>query len=189
MTVIAEAEHIQEAGSGLARYRDVLRTPGALGFAIPGVVGRMPMAMLSLALVILISAVTGSYALAGSVSAAGAVAYAVVTPRAARLADRYGQARVLRPQAIVFAAAAVALAACATTRAPVWTLAVTGVLSRAAMPALGPMVRSRWSQLLGGTPLLDAAYSLEGIADELIFITGPVLVASLAASATPAPGR
>jgi MFS family permease len=186
MTVITQAEPVQEAGSGLDRYRQVLRTPGALGFAIPGVVGRMPMAMLSLALVMLISAVTGSYAIAGSVSAAGAVAYAVVTPRVARLADRYGQARLLRPQAIVFAAAAAGLAVCATVRAPVWTLVVTGVLSRAAMPALGPMVRSRWSRLLGGTPLLDAAFSLEGIADELIFITGPVLVAALAASATPA---
>ena len=62
-----------------------------------------------------------------------------------------------------------------------WALFVTGGLSRATMPSLGPMVRSRWSQLLGGTALLDAAFSLEGIADELIFITGPVLVVALAA--------
>ncbi len=86
------------AGSGVARYRDALRTPGALAFAIPGVIGRMPMAMLSLAMVMLLTAVTGSYGVAGAVPAAGAVLYAAVTPRVARLADRYGQARVLRPQ-------------------------------------------------------------------------------------------
>jgi MFS family permease len=103
------------------------------------------------------------------------VLYAAVTPRAARLADRYGQARVLRPQLAVFAAATAALAACAMDRAPVWALFVTGGLSRATMPSLGPVVRSRWSRLLGGTALVDAAFSLEGIADELIFITGPVL--------------
>ena len=148
----------------------------------------MPMAMLSLALVILLTAVTGSYGVAGAVSAAAALSYAVLTPFAARLADRYGQARALRPQAAVFAAATVALAVCAMGRAPVWALAVTGVLSRATMPSLGPMVRARWSRLLSGTALLDAAFSLEGVADELIFITGPVLAVVLAASVSPVAG-
>jgi MFS family permease len=188
MTAITHARLAGAGGSGLARYREALRTPGALGFAIPAVVGRMPMAMLSLALVILLTAVTGSYGIAGAVSAAAALLYAAVTPFAARLADRYGQARVLRPQVIIFAAATAALAACAMVRAPVWALAVTGGLSRAAMPSLGPMVRSRWSQLLAGTALLDAAFSLEGIADELIFIVGPVLVVALAAGVSPVAG-
>jgi MFS family permease len=161
MTAITHAQQAGTAGTGLARYRDVLRTPGALAFAVPGAVGRMPNAMLSLGLVILLTAVTGSYGIAGAVSAAAALAYAVVTPNLARLADRYGQARVLRPQAAVFAAATAALALCAAGRAPVWALAVTAGLSRATMPSLGPMVRSRWSQLLGGTALLDTAFSLE----------------------------
>ncbi len=187
MTARTPAEQAA-AGSGLARYRNVLRAPGALAFAVPGVIGRMPMAMLSLAVVMLLTAVTGSYGIAGAASAGGALAYAAMTPRVARLADRYGQARVLRPQAAVFAAAAAALAACALYRAPVWALAVTGGLSRATMPSLGPAVRSRWSRLLGGTGLLDAAFSLEGIADELIFITGPVLVIALAVGFTPVAG-
>jgi predicted MFS family arabinose efflux permease len=188
MTAVTQERQAATATSGFARYRDVLRAPGALAFAIPGVVGRMPMAMLGLALMILLTAVTGSYGLAGAVSATAALLYAAVTPFAARLADRYGQAKVLRPQVLLFAAATAALAACAVSRAPVWALAVTGGLSRATMPSLGPMVRSRWSQLLAGTPLLDAAFSLEGIADELIFITGPVLVVALAAGISPAAG-
>jgi MFS family permease len=188
MTAITHVQNTTAAGSGLPRYRATLRTPGALAFAIPGVVGRMPMAMLSLALVILLTAVTRSYGIAGAVAATAALTYAVVTPFAARLADQYGQARVLRPQVAVFAAATCALALCAMNRAPVWALAVTGVLSRASMPSLGPMVRSRWSRLLGGTALLDTAFSLEGIADELIFITGPVLVVALAAGLTPVAG-
>jgi MFS family permease len=185
---MTQAEQAAAAGSGLARYRNVLRAPDALAFAVPGVIGRMPMAMLSLAVVMLLTAVTGSYGIAGAASAGGALAYAAMTPQVARLADRYGQARVLRPQAAVFAAAAAALAASALYRAPVWTLIVTGGLSRATMPSLGPAVRSRWSRLLGGTGLLDAAFSLEGIADELIFVTGPVLVVALAASFTPVAG-
>jgi len=188
MTAIAHEQAAASNGSGLVRYRETLRTPGALAFAVPGVIGRLPMAMLSLALVILLTAVTGSYGIAGAVSAAAALAYAAMTPVVARLADRHGQARVLRPQVIVFAAVTAALAVCAMDRAPVWALFVTGGLSRATMPSLGPTVRSRWSQLLAGTDLLDAAFSLEGIADELIFIIGPVLAVVLAAGFTPVAG-
>ncbi len=185
MTAIAHAE---TAGPGFGRYRDALRTPGALPFAIPGVVGRLPMSMLSLSQVMVVIAVTGRYGLTGAVSATGAILFAVVTPRTARLADRYGQARVLRPLALVFVGTTGAFAVCAMTRAPVWTLFAAGCLSRGTMPALGSMVRSRWSQLLRGSALLDAAFSLEGIADEIIFITGPVLVVALATHFHPIAG-
>jgi predicted MFS family arabinose efflux permease len=182
MTAITQAAE----GPGLARYRAALRTPGALAFAIPGVVGRMPMGMLSLAQVMLVTAVTGSYAIAGAVSATGALLYAALTPRMARLADRYGQRLVLRRQVIAFGVTTGALALCGIARAPVWALVVTGGLSRATMPALGPVVRARWSQLLHGTSLVDAAFSLEGIADEVIFVTGPVLVVAAGAALGPA---
>ncbi len=189
MTTTTQAEMLSPAlpgaATGLARYRDALRAPGALMFALPGMVGRLPMGMLSLAQVMLVVAVTGRYAVAGAVSAAGAVLFAVVTPRAARLADRYGQARVLRPQALIFAAATAGFAACALGRGPDWALLLTGCLSRGTMPSLGSMVRSRWSTLLAGSALLDAAYSLEGIADELIFVTGPALVVALATGFQP----
>jgi len=79
--------------AGLRRYAEVLRTPGAMQFAVPGVIGRMPMGMLSIAQVMLIVSVTGRYGTAGIVSAAGAVLFAAVTPRIARLADRYGRPR------------------------------------------------------------------------------------------------
>jgi len=178
----------QQSGTGLRRYADVLRTPGALNFALPGVIGRMPMGMLSIAQVMLIVSVTGRYGTAGIVSAAGAVLFAIVTPRMARLADRYGQARVLRPLAVAFAVTSAAFISCAVGHAPDWLLIVTGALCKAAMPALGPMVRSRWSQLLGGTEALDSAFSLEGIADEVIFIAAPVLVVALVTEVQPVSG-
>jgi Major Facilitator Superfamily len=185
MTTVTQAE---AAPSGFGRYGEALRIPGALPFAIPGFVGRLPMGMLSLSQVMLVIAVTGRYAIAGAVSATGAVMFAVVTPRAARLADRYGQARVLRPLVLVFAGSTAAFALSALGRAPIWLLFATGCLSRGTMPALGSMVRSRWCQLLRGSSLLDAAFSLEGIADEIIFITGPVLVLALVAHFHPVAG-
>ncbi len=56
------------------------------------------------------------------------------------------------------------------------------------MPSLGPMVRSRWSELLGGSEALDSAFSLEGIADEVIFIAAPVLVVALVTEVQPVSG-
>src|SRR5260370_17284441 len=98
------------ADRGLHRYAAVLRTPGALQFVIPGIIGRMPMGMLSIAQVMLIVSVTGRYGTAGVASAAGTVLFAIVTPRMARLADRHGQARVLRPLSAVFAVTTAAFA-------------------------------------------------------------------------------
>jgi hypothetical protein len=159
-----------------------------LQFAVPGIIGRMPMGMLSIAQVMLIVAVTGRYGVAGIVSAAGAVLFAAVTPRIARLADRYGQALVLRPLGVVFAVTSAAFVGCAITHAPDWMLVLSGSLSRASMPSLGPMVRSRWSELLRGSDALDSAFSLEGIADEVIFIAAPVLVVALATEFQPISG-
>jgi MFS family permease len=159
-----------------------------LQFAVPGIIGRMPMGMLSIAQVMLIVSVTGRYGIAGIVSAAGAVLFAAVTPRVARLADRYGQAFVLRPLGVAFAVTSAAFVACAITRAPDWMLVMSGALSRASMPSLGAMVRSRWSELLCDSHALDSAFSLEGIADEVIFIAAPVLVVALATEVQPISG-
>jgi MFS family permease len=169
-------------------YRAVLGRPGALRFCVAGAVGRMPMAMFSLGSLLLVAGLTGRYGLAGLVSAAGSVSYAACTPQLGRLADRYGQRRVLRPAAVVFSAATVLFVTTAELRAPAWAVLATGALAGAAMPSLGSMVRARWSALLGSSPGLDTAYALESVVDELIFVVGPVVVTLLATEVQPAAG-
>jgi hypothetical protein len=58
-------------------YRRVLTLPGALVFSVSGLVARMPMSMVSLGIVLLVSTRTGSYSLAGTVSASFLVANAL----------------------------------------------------------------------------------------------------------------
>jgi MFS family permease len=169
-------------------FLDVLARPGALRFSAAGFVGRMPMSMFGLGTILLIASVTGRYGLAGIVAAAGSVGYAACAPLAARLADRYGQRRVLRPMAVFFAAATAALIGCAQWRAPLWALVITGGLAGASMPSLGSMVRARWSALLGESPLLHTAFSLESVVDETIFVIGPAVVTLLATEVYPAAG-
>ncbi len=171
-----------------SRYRRALASPGALRFSAAAFIGRLQISMFGLGIVLLISSLTGRYGLAGTVSATGAAGYALVSPLIARLADRRGQRAVLRPLMVVFGAATAALITGAQTRAPDWVLLVSSAVAGAATPQLGSMVRARWSALLGGSDLLHAAYSLESVAEEVIFVAGPVLVTLLATEVQAAAG-
>jgi len=187
----------ESAGTGLREpagespanpYLEILRLPGALAFSASGFLARMPMSMFSLGTVLLIAAVTGRYGLAGLVAAAGMVGYAVGAPQFARLSDRLGQRAVLRPQVAVSAAATVAFVTLAEARAPLAATAVFGALAGCTLPSVGSMVRARWSVLLAGTGRLHTAFSLESVADEIIFVVGPALVTLLATAVYPAAG-
>jgi MFS family permease len=167
-------------------YLELLRTPGAAQFSLAGMVGRAPMAMFGLGTILLIAASTGRYGLAGTIAAAGSVGYALCAPQIARLADRFGQHRVLRPLVAIFGASCAALVTSAELRAPVWALLITGGLAGASMPSLGSMVRARWSAMLGDSAALHSAFALESVVDEMIFVVGPAVVTLLATSFPPA---
>jgi MFS family permease len=170
-------------------YLEALRIPGALAFSSAGFVGRMSMSMYGLGTVLLIALLTGRYGQAGTVAAAGAVGYAVLSPVIATRADRLGQRPVLLAQTAVFALGSALFISCAEIGAPFWTLLVTGLLAGASMPSLGTMVRARWSNLADGDPkLLHTSFALESVNDEFIFVIGPALVTLLATQLFPASG-
>lgn len=177
------AEGKQRPGAG---YLALLRVPGAARFCVTGMVGRAPMAMFGLGTVLLVAARTGHYGLAGLVSGAGSIGYAIAAPQVARLADKFGQQGVLRPLVAVFAVSCLVFVTCAEVRAPVWVLMITGCVAGSSMPSLGSMVRARWSALLDGTQLLHSAFALESVVDEMIFVVGPALVTILATALPPA---
>jgi MFS family permease len=172
----------------LAPYAEIFAIPRAWRFSVAGIIGRMPMSMYGLGTVLLISAGTGRYGLAGSVSAAGAIGGAICAPQLGRLVDRLGQHRVLVPVCLIFALAVTGLVAAVTLRAPDWTLFLCGIVGGATMPQTGPMARARWSALLGGTSRLHTAFSVESVADELCFVIGPAAVTLLATQVHPAAG-
>jgi len=170
-------------------YLELLRTPGALAFSSAGFVGRMSMSMYGLGTVLLIALLTGRYGEAGTVAAAGAIGYAVLSPVIATRADRLGQRRVLLVQTAVYALSGVVFVTCAELQAPFWILLVTGLLAGASMPSIGTMVRTRWSKLVDGdAQRLHTAFALESVNDEFIFVIGPALVTLLATQLFPASG-
>ena len=172
----------------LRPYAEIFRVPGAWRFSAAAVIGRMPMSMFGLGTVLLISAATGKYGVAGAVSAVGSFGYAFTSPRIARLMDSRGQRRVLLPLLTVFAVATAMLIAAVELQLPTWAFFVPGAIAGATMPSLGTMVRARWSVLLAGSPRLHAAFSFESVADELCFVIGPAAVTLLATEVFPASG-
>ncbi|AUH45093.1 MFS transporter [Streptomyces sp. CMB-StM0423] len=179
----------------LGPYRLLFAVPGARAFTAGNLVARLPMGMFSVSAVIMIAERYGSYALAGAVPAAGLAATAVVGPLTARLVDRRGQARIAVPAAAIAALGSLVLALCVHLRAPAWTLFAAYVLT-ATTPNTGGMSRARWAHAFRGpgpgTPgnaaSLHTANSFEQAADELCFMTGPVLAALLCTTVFPEAG-
>ncbi|MGH3487708.1 MAG: MFS transporter [Actinopolymorphaceae bacterium] len=172
----------------LEPYRTLLRLPGTLKFSASGLLGRLPISMVALGIVILVSAKTGSYGIAGSVSAAYVVARSACSPLQARLVDRYGQARMLPVIAFVHAAALGGLVVVVDLDLPVPVLYVLAALAGASSPSIGSYVRARWNHVLGGKPEVQTAFALEAVLDELLFMIGPPVVTFLATSVNPSAG-
>ncbi|MEU9858690.1 MFS transporter [Streptomyces sp. NPDC047974] len=180
-------------------YGQLLRTPGALSFLIPGFAARQPFAMLTIGIVLLVQHTTGSYGSAGAVAAVTGVSMAVFAPQSGKLADRFGQRAVLVPGVIVHSAAVSLLVVLALAGAPLWALFLAAVPAGASVPQVGPMVRARWAAKLGGgtsqaegsgggTPLMPTAAAFESVTDEFTFVVGPVLATALCTGVHPAAG-
>jgi MFS family permease len=166
-------------------FRAILSRPGALAMTSAAFVGRFPMAMLGLALTLLVVTETGSYASAGAVAASVTLAAAVGGPLGARLADRYGQHRVLPPLILVHVTAVGLLTLAVLAGAPQTAWLALGAVAGLAGPNVGAMVRSRWAQAAQGPRELTSAFALESTLDEVAFVLGPPLATVLAVSIAP----
>ncbi len=164
--------------SASVNYRTLLRTSGAAAFFLPSVIGRVGIAMTGIGIVWLVHARTGSYAAAGLVTGAFAVADAVAGPQIGRLVDRFGQTRVL-PWALGAHAGAVALLLVGAVPD-----LLAGVLVGATLPQLAALSAARWSALLSGerAAALPTAFALEALANGVSYLAGPALVSVLGAA-------
>src|SRR5680860_308696 len=169
-------------------YRRVLALPGAWAFSMSGLVGRLPISMVSLGIVLLVSTRTGSYGLAGAVSAAYLISNAVFAVFQGRLADRLGQSRVLPWTALVFTVGLAMMMWAVEEGWPTPVPHVFAAISGAALPQIGSFVRTRWSYLVDDNRALQTALAFEAMVDEAVFILGPTLVTLLATGLHPLAG-
>lgn len=174
--------------SRFAAYATVLGDPQARAFSLIGFVARLPQAMTGIGIVLLVSLTSGSFGRAGAVAAGVTIAGAVAAPLWGRAMDRAGQARVLVGTAFGYAAGVAVVVVSVERRWPLAATLAGAVLAGLCFTPTGSSVRARWSHRLRDSPLLDTAFAIEAVIDELTFVVGPVLVTFLATMVAPAAG-
>lgn len=170
----------------LARYTQLLALPDVLQTFVSSFIGRIPIGIAGLAILLLAQSVEGSYAQAGLVGAAYVVGLAVAAPLLGRMIDRIGPRRVLAGCALLYPAALFALIAALQARAPAAVSLLFAALAGASFPPVTACQRAWLRQKLGEDALLTAALSLDALLVELVFIAGPLMVALLVALFSPA---
>ncbi|WP_079167994.1 MFS transporter [Streptomyces colonosanans] len=170
-------------------YAAVLRVPYARRTFGAAAVGRLSYGTVSVSVLLSVTRATGSYAVAGTVMALFGAVTVLLSPLRAALVDRYGPRRALAPMALLYAGS-LALLSVASWHpgAPVPLLGALAVAAGAFAPPLGPTMRAVWSELLDDQRLLQRAYGLDGVVEELLFVSGPLLVGVVVRWAPPAAG-
>lgn len=172
--------------SRVRRYLAILRVRAARNPFLASVVGRLPISMAPLAAVLLLQQVRGSYSVAGFVIGVYALGATVGTPVLGRLVDRLGQPRVIGPAGTASAVFLAALALAAARGAGDPALFVLAAGAGLSSPPLAAVMRGAWRVALPGQSQRLAAYALDAVAVEFVFVIGPLAVGLLLVTTPPA---
>ena len=159
------------------RHRDLFRAPELRATVAASIAGRMPIGIAGLAILLFVQGRSGSFILAGIVSALYVLGLALIAPFLGRLVDRLGPRPVLAVCAVLYPAALLGLTALMLLSVhPVWVCAMS-LLAGATMPPISACVRALYPRMVPDPALLHTAYSVDSALVELVFIFGPMLVA------------
>ncbi|MGY1696328.1 MFS transporter [Geodermatophilus sp. SYSU D00814] len=165
-------------------YLSVWRLPSAPVLLLAGFAGRLPSAMVPLALLLMVQQQTGSYAVAGLASATYGLAMAAMAPVLGRLADRRTPRPVLLAQAAAYPLLLALLVLTVLGGASTPAVLAASAAAGAGTPLVSGTVRALWSRV--DPRVRTTAFALDATATELVFVAGPTVVATLAVLAAPA---
>lgn len=163
-------------------YRELVRTPRVVNLTAAQLFARLPLGIMSLAVLLHVHRLTGSYAVAGVVVAWMSIGQAVAMPVTSRLAGRAGMVPTLVVAALVNGLSMLVLALAVST--PTMLMAL-GLLVGASVPPLMPVVRALYPQMVPRDGV-RALFALDTTAQELIWVIGPVAATFLASAVSTA---
>ncbi|MEU6275844.1 MFS transporter [Streptomyces populi] len=165
----------------------LFRLPHARRTFAAAMTGRLPYGLVALAMMLTTVRATGSYAVTCTVMALFGATSVFPSPARAALIDRHGARRALVPMASLYAGLLTAFAV--TAWCPGGPVPVAGALAVAAgacTSPLGPTLRAVWSEVVQDERLLQRAYGLDGVVEEILSVSGPLVVGAVVQTAPPA---
>ena len=159
------------------RFLRLLTRRQVAGPAWWSVVSRLPVYLMSLAMVLVVREQGGSYPQAGMVSAFYTVGMALGSPLVARRIDRTGRRGVLLTTGLVYPLALAALVWGTAPGAP-GQLALA-VIAGVSLPPANACMRSLWARLPLRDEERETAYLWEALLTELLVIGTPLMLAAL----------
>ncbi|GIF15727.1 MFS transporter [Actinoplanes teichomyceticus] len=168
----------------MRKYLFCLRQRYASSLLIWNFLGRLPAGMGSLAIVLFLRAHDVAYGRLGAITALYAACSAVGAPVLARLIDKRGQKVPLPVAALISGLGFALLAGFGVRHTPIVLLGVG--LAGFFMPPLEPALRSVWPSVLPDESTVEVAYALDSALQNILFVSGPVLVVLLYGAVDPA---
>jgi len=150
------------------------------------VVGRLPIGMCGLAILLLVQAARGSFSTAGATTGCYVAGLALMAPALGRFIDRHGPWSALLFCSFLFPASLAALIAAVLTGASALVVFACAAAAGATFPPITVCMRTFLRQRFADEAALTTAYSIDSVLIEVMFIAGPMLVALLVAMASPA---
>ncbi len=160
----------------MSGYTDLLKTPGVARIIAAQLTARLPSGMISLAFLIHIERIFDSYGAAGLVLAATSVGQAIAGPLTSRWMGRFGMRPVLITTLVV---CSTGIGLIAFALMPLWLFMVVGFVVGISTPPIQPAVRTIYPKMVTSKQLTPL-FSLDASAQEIIWVTGPVITVLVA---------
>lgn len=166
-------------------YAQILRRPGMPVIVGSTLLGRMPIGISGLSILLYVREVTGSFASAGVATGALALGSAAAAPLLGRVVDRRG-VEFLLPTAFAHASGLLLVWLLGAADAHGAALVAAAFLAGGTLPPLSSVLRGRWPSLLRDAPqLVKSAYALDSVLIQLVFVAGPLLTTAIVALSGP----
>jgi MFS family permease len=161
----------------LARYRSALSYAGVARVVAAAFTCRLLAGMVSLSLLLAAQRATGSYASAGAVTAAYAMALAVTSPIWGRMADRRGPRVTLAVSTSLQSLAFTLFVVLALSGGPAVLLVASAFLAGACTPPTSAISSAVFVRLVPDEQARRTLFALNGLLTESVFVLGPLVVA------------
>jgi len=163
-------------------YARLLQIREVRQLVISSVIGRIPVGLSTLALVLFLQSQASSLGAAGVAAACYVLGLATVAPLVGRALDRLGPRRVLLACNALHPLAMVGLTVMAWSGAQRGWIFAAAFVSGASLPPITVCARALYPRLVSDAALQRTAYSLDSAIIETVFILGPMLAAAFAAA-------